>query len=669
MLKKVHLVLLTPFFAFLAFFFVACTPDNKSEINAGENVYPTSCRFENNDLVTLYSNDRNNQTNVPLIVEGQGITILPTINYNNQIIEYDVETGRITAIAPGQTSIVVSYQTSKDVYKQIFLNVVVKKSVFAQRVVLFQKYDFKLSQTVVGSQISAQEIITTSLGEYTGQLVYESLTPSIFSVDETGVVVPSSVGVGQIRVSAVSGYDATTDTYTYVSSTADVVVSEPIEWLSLDIVDSDYNTLTSISANSKIYNLYYGKKFGSNVENKYYFKLQCSEKIPAILGKDCDTSNLVVDGRSLHEASGGDPADEGRTYYIPFTVRDAGFEIVTYSCLDLGLNYAKNVYSNQVSFYSFAYMSELDVSCIAYAGEENIVENMYTVEPSSGTGEYTLYLLGGEEDDKLLGRTAGYTDYVNIKFSNINSYALNKLTIEHESGIVSNFNVLGHLYRVDAHFKGQTQVTFRADDESGWTKTLVFNVVYYQPLSYQFASFTGNKFSLVCDIDELNSQDLSLTSFAPAYAYINLTIQTTAISGTNPVVVDGNKVIANSAGQCYVVVTLNESARKTYLVTVYSKPDKIVFETPTSLSVECGSSYQMLFGVFDAQDNVVNGVGLTWICYDEDGNETHEFDDYIIVEFTQDGAYIQILQKGTYKLSIQTAVGERVYKDFTVVCV
>lgn len=668
MLKKVHLVLLTPFFAFFALFLISCAPQNQGDINAGENVYPVSCSFESNDLVTLYSNDRGNETFVPLIIEGQGVTVTPTISYNNQIIEYDVQSGRITAIAPGQTSIVVSYQTSADVFKQIFLNVLVKKSVFAERVVLPSKYDFKLVQSTTLAAILPQEIIPISQGVYTGQLMFESLSPSVFSVDEDGVVSPISIGTGRVKVSAVSGYDASTDTYTYVFAEADVVVSEPIEWLSLDIVDSDYNTLTSISSNSKLYNLYYGKKFGSNVENKYYFKLQCSEKIPSILGKNCDTSNLVVDGRPLHEASGGDPADEGRTYYIPFTVRDAGFEIVTYSCLDLGLNYAKSIYSNQVSFYSFAYMSDLDVECIAYAGEENVVQNMYTVEPNSATGQYTLYLLGGEDDDKLLGRSAGYTDYVNIKFCNINSCALNKLTIEHESGIVSNFNVLDHLYRVNANYKGQTQVVFSADDESGWTKTLVFNVVYFQPSSYQFASFAGNQFSLVCGVDELSSQDLSLVGFSPAYSYIKLTIQTTTISGSNPLTVDGTVVRANSAGQSYVVVTLNESVRKTYTVTVYNKPSKIAFETPTSLSVELGSVYQMLFSVVDEQNNVVNGIGLTWICYDENGDQTHAFDDCVIVEFMQGGAYIQILQKGNYKLSIQTTMGERVYKDITVVC-
>lgn len=673
MLRKMHLYLLTPFFAFLAFFFVGCTPQNNGEINAGENVYPVSCRFENNSMVNLTYNDSNNEATVGLVVEGENITVMPVVTYNSDIISYDVTTGKITAIAPGQTSIVVSYQTSPDVYKQIFLNVCVTKAVFAQRVVLFPSYTFKLLENTPSAKINEREIISGSVGQYSGTLTYESLSPSIFSVDENGFVTPNAVGTGTIRVSAASGYDAQNGQYSYVSETAQIVVESPISQFSLDIVDSEFNALSSTSSNSKIYNLYYGKKYGSDVDNKYYFKIDCSKSLASsFLSLTCDAlSNQVVSGQSLHYvlSTSGEVENEGHTIYVPFAVRDYGFEIVTYHCLDLGLNYSNNVSSNQVSFFAYAYMSELEVSCIAYAGEENVMENMFELAPSDVTGQYTLYLLGGTTADKLLGQSAGFTQYANIKFGNINLCALNKLTIEHESGVVSNFSVLDHLYRVDAQNKGQTSITLIADDESGWTKTLVFNIIYYEPTAYQFASFSGNQFSLVCGVDELSSQDLSLVSFAPSYAYIKLEIQIANIVGHSVVLVNGATVTANTAGQCYVVVTLNDSIQKRYMVTVYNQPDKIVFETPTSFSVEYGGLYQMLFTVQDSGGQVISGITLELVCYDENGDETDEFDDVIYIEFTTDGAYLQILQKGTYSLGIRATLNSDVCKKLTVVCV
>lgn len=668
MLKTKHLFLLMPFFVFISLFLVACTPP-KNEIE-DENVYPLLCKFEDSTPVILSANDVNNEATVKLIVEGENITVKPEISYNDEIISYNETTGKIVAISEGSTSIIVLYQTSKQVYKQIYLNVNVVDSIFATSVVLNNSYKFKIYENTKSAKIVPYAVTRES--NYSHGFIFESLSPEVFEVSDEGDVMPLSEGVGILKVSAISGYNAQLDTYSYVSATTQIIVELPIENFSLDVVDKDFNTILSTSYYDKNYDLYYGKKYGQDAENKYYFKIECSKVLTdnLALHRDFKGTNLINDGASLHYLlSGGESCDAGRTIYIPFAVRDAGVESVTYSCLDVALNYYNELKSNTISFNSIPYMTDLSVSCISYAGEENVLENLYTVSKNPTTGNYTLYLLSGTDEDITLGQSAGYANYVNISFSNINIYALNKLTVEYDGGILPEFDVLEHSYKVVANSVGQTTVNLVANDESGWTKTLVFDVVKLNPTSYQLKQFKDNKISLVCGVNEFSSVCLDLISYAPSYASVDVSLQPAVVSGNNPISINGTTISANSKGQCYVVLFINEERKITYLVTIENTPTKIVLFTPTIVNMEVGGNYEMLFSLQDDDGAKISLVDLNVVVLDENDNVTNKYNEFLFIDKRDDGAGLIILKKGIYKLRIQTVQGSLIYEDITVLCI
>lgn len=669
-MKKIQ-VLLLPCFLFIVCLFFGC--NNVGDITETDNqIYPTLCKFSDNSLVELSTNDKNKTAVVKLEIVGDSITVQPTISYNENIISYNIETGEIVAKQVGTTNIVALYQTSKNNIRQAILPVSVTETNFAHSIYVEDSYSFKLTTPAVSAKINPI-VYTSELNDlgYSLGLTFESLTPEIFTVDNEGFVLPCSLGTGLLKITAISGYNEVTDTYTYMSVTTSIVVEAPVSVFELSVVDKNLNPIQYdiTDDNMLVYNLYYGKKFGETTENFYYFKITCDKILSkCVISKFCETFNTVNTNSVIHKIlPGGESSDGGKIIYIPFNVCDSGSENIYFVNYDVALNYAKNLSSNIVKVCPIAYMSELYVSCVSFAGDSNVYENLYEVEPDPETGNWKLYILGGTDTDKLKGQEDGYTQYVNLKFNNINPYALNMVTVEQESGILSNYNFLEYVLTIEAKQKGITQVLITAEDESGWYQLLNFEVVYLSPKSYNFASFSNNQIDLVCDVDGMSSVNLNLVSYAPSYSYIDLKITVNTISGDTPVIVDDTLILANTVGTCLVTVSLAEGEiYKQYTVTVYGKPNNIKVISQNSIEIQKGGTSCVIFELQDENGNLVPCLEFDIKVYNENNELVDEKQVYC--EMLNGILVVQVYEQGIYNLKISTTIGQIISVNIPIVC-
>ena len=393
------------------------------------------------------------------------------LSYNSDIINYDLDTGVITALEAGSTTLLA---TVNDKFASV--QVVVEQAIYCTELKVSTAYYLKID----GNKQSEAITPITNTG-YNMGFEFESLTPSVVTVDANGVLSPVSVGEGVIRVKAKNeclGYD-----YGYISATANVVVEERATQFDIEILDANQNPL-ALTPSEQGYDYYQLNNYSVNGE---FYILKITSDIPmnnkyqSILETHFDGNNdqTSFDFSSELQRYNILSAD-GKTWYRPFYAVRSGFVYLQISLDDFGLNYFNTLLSNMLKINIVESAIEMNISSSIAANDDIAYLN-------NGSAEFDLTV-------------------------DIDSGALTEFTVLADN---LNFTISSNVIHITATKVGDYTITISTLDGS-ITKSYAFSVEL-QNLSNEINVETTNISLDVGEYEIVNFAPLS-NNMAPVYA-------------------------------------------------------------------------------------------------------------------------------------------------------
>ena len=618
-MKKVFLLLLPCLFCF-AFMF-GCGQDNNTTKNEEILCFNTTKQVE------LCVNGENNTAVAKLQVNGD---ILPKLDWDSSVIDYNLQTGVITALNKGETDLTASYKNDNGECFSSSVKVSVVETVYAEEIVLEELYVYKLLDKHIEAKILPKVKSDGNItNEYQLGFTFKSLDENIFTVNEYGDIYPLSLGSAELLVKAVSGYNEYTKEYSYIEARCEILVEEVIKSFKATIVDSEMEELIPIAMADTYnsFNLYHGKKYGQDELNYYYIKLSSDKKIQdCIIQRNVEYNNMVNVGQELITTNmqdvlvGNESYNNGKTICLPFMVRDAGVEVVEYKLIDSVMNYFEAFTAKILLINVYEYIQDATPNMVTYNGDVKL-ENLVKLNADEN-GEYTLYLLGGEDEDKLKAREDGFYNQGYLSFNNVSDLSLNYVNVYKDNILFAkNFDISSQALVVEPTYNGKLEIKFVSQDGSGWESVLKFNFEYLNPVTYQFVD-NSETINLVYGLSGFDEIDLDVTNITPNYAYKNVAVYSSA--SNSPITISGTKIKAVKFGECYVAVTLNGTISKSYKVLVCSAPSSIEITTACNANMEIGDVFVLEYMVFDEAGEILNLNEIDIIFKDENNNIIQE---------------------------------------------
>ena len=662
-MKKIFLLILPCFFCLA--FFCGCGKTTESDI-ANENL----CYFNASDNIELSINGQNNSTTAKLEVLGD---ITPNFWWNNEIIDYDINTGLITAISTGSTNLIASYYNESGNLQQTTLNINVTETIYAQDIELESEYVYKLLDEHNTAPIKPQAVVNGQVNnDYNLGFTFKSDDEDIFTVNADGDIFPISTGSANLIVMAVFGFDETANKYTYIEKTTTIIVENVIENFEVSIVDANLEPVVPYNSDTQVdyYNLYYGTKVGSDKPNYYYIKISSDKPIyNCLIQTTSEYNNLINQNQNLIVTDVKDLQitseifDNGKTVCLPFVVRDAGVEAVEYRLIDSVMNFFQSYSSKIMLINVYQFMQDIEENVAVYNGEENS-SNMVNLNKINGV--YTLYLLGGNEEQQVLARQNGFYNKAILTFKNLSNISRNLVSIYIDEQLVDNsFDISRQALVVEPRYKGITKMLFVANDGSGWQCEVNFQFLYCEPTSYTFVD-NSEPIELIYGLEGYDEINLDVTNIQPAYAYHTVSVYSS--SQNIPVEINGTKLKAIQDGECYVVVTLNGEISKSYKIIVNLPPARIDITTTSNAVMEIGDVFIVEYKVYDENGKELNLTDIDIILKDANDNIISNTNDFIIKKGATNIA-ITALNLGKVKFELISKYNQVTSTEITVACV
>ncbi len=414
--------IMAPFVLVFAFLFVGCADDSKSEMDAKLSF---NCASE---IVMKYGTYLDEPAYAPLITNID-INDL-SVDYNKNIINYDIETGMITANSSGETTLIV-----KSGLRVATVNVNVVTANYCTNLTLSKKYVVKLNQ-------GACEKITPEVNQnYNMGFEFKSYDPTVATIDENGVITPLQKGTAIIEVVAKNGINELG--YTYIYKTATVVVEDVATEFNIEILDKDLNPLELIKAEQGFdyYELYSGDNAPLYVL-KYSSDISLKDKYLKIFNNNLTQNNSGENSR-LFTYDVGEAGyqiqssnEDGTVWYKPFYAVDSGIDFLQEILVDVALNYDNSIRSNLIkikvyksttTFNVTPYYDEKLTEPINNTPNENIelvfTNNQALVYFDIKVNEYanTDFYFSDLENVEITRNT---DNLVTVKFLNTGNYAI-----------------------------------------------------------------------------------------------------------------------------------------------------------------------------------------------------------------------------------------------------
>ncbi|MBQ7977767.1 MAG: hypothetical protein IJ301_04195 [Clostridia bacterium] len=262
-------------------------------------------------------------------------------SYDTDVIDYNQDTGVITPVDAGTTYLLAQTGESSAQVK-----VVVERAVYCIDFELASSYRVKLN----GNKESTAIIPSVGNG-YNMGYEFESLAPSVATVNSEGIVTPISEGEAIVRVYAKSG--CVGSSYTKISRTTKIIVEKVATQYKIELLDSDLNPMSAIKNSSGIDNYYL---YSPNESLKPFYILKISSDISL---KDAVHKLLFVSQELDESKNSADYLDfnaelqayrsisnDERTVYMPFYAVSSG--IIQYTFCDAGLNHSEWLTSDSI---------------------------------------------------------------------------------------------------------------------------------------------------------------------------------------------------------------------------------------------------------------------------------------------------------------------------------
>ena len=624
-------------------------------------VYPSSCYFEQSNPVVLIKDTPKNSTNVGLVIEGNDIDEVPEVVWDSSIIDYNVNTGIITAVGVGATSIQVSYKTSAYHVETRALSVQVCEPVYAQNIVLQDVYIMKNDQNAT---YALSPTINTESGEYNFFTEFSSSNHSVFTVDNEGVVIPMGIGEAVLTVRAVSDYDNQQNTYNYITDTAIIKVEPIITNATVQLYDSNINPLI---AESGEYNLFYGTPQNADIATYYYAKISASGKSLqniTITAKTEGVDNVTLSNAQLIWTTDLSDYCNALVFYnsdyteifVPLRAINCGSGELSFLLNDdTACNKEYSLSTNVINIYSYSYISEQNFSVKTCSTIYEDLSNYATVDEDSliaintntTTGKLTLYALGGNSDDKALGQSEGNYYYALIIFDNLDDYCHNNFTISNNSSVITLTKITDYLYHIQAETVGITEVNICANDGGECSTKLYFEVQEVKPESYNLYSEEDITFILGKD----ESINLAVYNIVPSYVTYTYELEI-APTDECPIKLaeDGSTISAIAVGNCLVEVTFN-GAIYSYKVCVQSSGFYIGDLTTLNYNIEQDGGLNLYYEVLDANGKLATSQIVEVVILN--GTTIVDTSDVIeISDIESNSIYIEWLKSGVVQLQL-----------------
>ncbi len=367
-----------------------------------------------------------------------------TLEYDKEIINYDINTGTITALKSGETKIKATAGQ-----KTVSVNVVVQKAVYCS-------YLFCSASEKISLEDTAQLNVKTNQS-YNMGIDYQSMDTSILTVDANGVITPLKSGTTSIKISAKTSINpSNSNGYSMTYTTTAVTVVEPRKELKIEILDSQKQPLSCstdefgvtnynlISSNSKTPCYILKVSSDKSLKNAYITEETTSQDCTNVLGS---SSRLW---KFLENTQGYLIEDD--VYLRPIYAVDCGVDYIQQGLLEVGLNYRSEIKSNLIKLNVYRVAQEGDISLTLYNDES--CQNEYILKNNSN--QYYLY-----ENDapKFLKTTVSPYCLKPI------SYVSDNVTCQQVEG--------GLLVSIGGQVGGGT-ITFYINDGSGYSITIHF---------------------------------------------------------------------------------------------------------------------------------------------------------------------------------------------------
>ncbi len=387
-MRKVF-ILMMPLFCFL-FLMAGCSIMNpQNEMNA----LLFDCETELFSLRLGTAEEAREIAFAPLLTSGKIEDC--TIEYDENVIDYDPVTGKMIAQGVGKTKIKATSGS-----KTVSVEVVVDSAIYCSSLT---------SQTLyieLGSMANLDVSKFVNAG-YNMGFNYYNLSPDILSINEVGIIEPKVAGEAQIKVEAkgavnqesASGYDP-------MFAIMTIVVIEPRTSLNLSILDSnmqeleyyvdDYGMKTYYVYSRRGERVYYTMKLSSDqsLVNCYF-----AEKSNIVDCLNLETTSLNT--RLFAIASAYKFLSDGAVYQS-FYVQDYGTDYMVQEVVERGLNFYYQRQSERICLKVYYESEYIDLNCGVFL-DKNYTEY-------SNTNNALQYLLFSESEVFVQVKISSYCD-------------------------------------------------------------------------------------------------------------------------------------------------------------------------------------------------------------------------------------------------------------------
>lgn len=546
--------------------------------------FPSACFFDKDCPVVLIKDSPESTVIVKLEVVGENVTVPPELFWNREIVDYDVETGRLEAKSVGETSLTALYRATDGIRKYSLVEVVVQDASFATGIELEERYLFKLAE---GQDCSAlvEPVVETTGAPYNLDKFFVSSDPSVFRVDQDGRITPTGQGSAELIVSVISHYDAETGSYYYLSASTTIEVEVSPSECALEVVDKNLQPLVKENGN---YNLFYGTDIDGD-EVYYYLKLSADTSLESLgvnlVGQeDEDRWSVAEDIMPIF-------AEDCRVRYVPIRISGAGLSSLSVILSDTGHNLTLNLSTNEIILQLWALVSDAEVTVSPAVFEED---------------RYTLYLPGGGAAEWAAAHSAGKYNYALIAVDILSLNCYNSFSARvANSGILTVNQLNENSFYVKVQALGKVQVSITADDGCGFSRVLEFEVKAIGVQNFSF--YSEEKITLT--MGEQETVNLAVSNITPNYATDSCRLEIIGGDLTSVSLSADGTLTALTPGSCLVKVSLGECF-KVYAVVVRQPGPEVAPVEQTEYWVEVFGSVEI--PLKDFQGREISGCEVRW---------------------------------------------------------
>ena len=560
------------------------------------NVY---CYFSDDEDVCLMLNTKNSTKELSIKSNTKYEAI-----WDENIIDYDPQSGLITSKQEGSTKLTISYyKNSKKQTKSV--NIKVISPAYATSINLQESYIFLKDS---GKNLLHPSIKTINNKVYNLDIFYEVSNKSVAFVDGINII-PQGVGECDLTVKVVSGYNSQNDSYSYIEKTTKLIVQEGTQSASILVCDNNKQILTLNSQNK--YELFYGaNSFG------YYLRLSSE--------KSLKNYNIVLNDKNFFEIDGQIEYESDNLAFVPLTLKNFGETNITIILKDSENNFV--LQSNSLDVVVYKYVSEQDISIKTtkeYFGDDEIAEAKLT-SLEFGGGKYQLYKI---DDSNLDKRTKAIQDkkyfYGLICFDNLDANCYNDIDAE-VVNLKVNKNFDGFI-KFEAIQDGYASLRLKltAFDGSEFTKLFEFNVT--KVFVESFDVLANKKINLT----KGESFDFCPQNISPIYGCYDCSI---SFSG-DVLELSGTKVKAINLGESELTLTINN---QTFCFEI------LVTQTNYSLNLQISNQFvggiykiEIEIVVLDLNEQKVDVLAENILVLEDDVSAISKNTNFVIVENQQ----------------------------------